>query len=36
MQMKYANSASGKHGENDMIYNVKADKVKTLAEEPWA
>ena len=30
MQMKYANNASGGHGESDMVYNVKADRVDSL------
>ena len=35
-QMKYANSASGgQTGPNDMVYNVKADRVDTLKQANW-
>ena len=34
-QMKYANNASGGHGESDMVYNVKADRVDSLRQTSW-
>ena len=33
--MKYANSASGGHGDTDMVYNVKADRVDSLKQTSW-
>ena len=35
MKMKYANSASGGNGDNDMVYNVKANHVDSLKQANW-
>ena len=35
MEMRYANSASGGHGDNDMVYNVKANRVDSLKQTNW-